>query len=221
MASRRTFFRSTGVIALLACAAASLWTAEAAAQDDSQDGSQDTTASLNVFISPSGKPFRAPANKPYPVVDWFNAADKDHDGKLTKAEFRADADAYFHELDINKDGVIDGREVAYYERITAPEIIQSFVPDQGQPQQSGDDNTSKPKELPQGGAWYGLLGEPEPVAAADTNFDNVITYAEFMQATDERWKLLDPDKKGYITLDSLPQTPIQAKLAQQQRHHRR
>jgi Ca2+-binding EF-hand superfamily protein len=206
MPSRRTFARS-GVLALLACATAGAWTAGAAAQD-----SDSTAVNLNVFISPSGKPFRADPGKPYPVVDWFNAADKDHDGKLTKAEFRADADAFFHELDVNKDGVIDQREVAYYERVTAPEIIQSFTPDQGLPQ---DDNAPKQKDPPNGGGWYGLLGEPEPVAAADTNFDNVITYAEFMQATDERWKLLDPDKKGYITLDSLPRTPIQDKLAQQ------
>ena len=206
MASRRTASRSTGVLALLACAAALAWTAGAAAED--------MTAPLNLFISPSGKPFRADPGKPYPVVDWFNAADKDHDRKLTQAEFRADADAFFHELDINKDGVIDSREVAYYEKITAPEIIQSFVPDQG----AQDDNSSSRHEQPQGGAWYGLLGEPEPVAAADTNFDGVITYAEFMQTTDERWKLLDPDRKGYITLDSLPQTPIQAKLAHVQAH---
>jgi Ca2+-binding EF-hand superfamily protein len=216
MPSRRTFSRSTGLLALLACAAAAAWTAEAAAQDSNTDAS--TTANLNVFISPSGKPSRADPGKPYPVVDWFNAADKDHDGKLTKAEFRADADAFFHELDVNKDGAIDQREVAYYERVTAPEIIQSFTPDQGLP---ADDNAPKQKDPPNGGGWYGLLGEPEPVAAADTNFDNVITYAEFMQATDERWKLLDPDKKGYITLDSLPQTPIQAKLAQQQPRHKR
>jgi len=207
MASRRTASRSTGVLALLACAAACAWTAGAAAED--------LASPLNLFISPSGKPFRADPGKPYPVADWFNAADKDHDGKLTKAEFRADAEAFYQELDINKDGVIDSREVAYYEKITAPEIIQSFVPDQGQ-----DDSSSK-KELPQGGAWYGLLGEPEPVASADTNFDGVITHAEFMQATDERWKLLDPDKKGYVTLDSLPQTPIQAKLTRVQSHKRR
>lgn len=209
MASRRTALRSTGVLALLAFAAVGAWTAGAAAQDI------DTTAPLNVFISPSGKPFRAEADKPYPVVDWFNAADKDHDGKLTKAEFRADAEAFFHELDINKDRVIDSREVAYYEKVTAPEIIQSFAPDLGQ-----QDGGAK-HDMPQGGAWYGLLGEPEPVAAADTNFDNVITYAEFMQATDERWKLLDPDKKGYITLDGLPQTPIQAKLARAHPRKRR
>jgi Ca2+-binding EF-hand superfamily protein len=209
MASRRTASRSTGVLAVLACAAAVAWTAGAAAQD--------STAPLNLFISPSGKPFRADADKPYPVADWFNAADKDHDGKLTKAEFRADADAYFHELDVNKDGVIDSREVAYYEKVTAPELIQSFVPNQG----GQDDSSSKQHELPQGGAWYGLLGEPEPVAAADTNFDGVITYKEFMEATDERWKLLDPDKKGYITLDGLPQTPIQAKLAHAQPHKKR
>lgn len=209
MASRRTAFRSTGVLALLACAAAGAWATGAAAQDI-------ITGPLNVFISPSGKPFRAASDKPYPVVDWFNAADKDHDGKLTKAEFEADAAAFFHELDINKDGTIDSKEVGYYEKITAPEIIESFTPNQGQQEDDGPKH-----DTPQGGAWYGLLGEPEPVAAADTNFDGVITYPEFMQATDERWKLLDPDKKGYITLDRLPQTPIQAKLNRQERRRRR
>ena len=213
MATRRTAFRSTGVVALLACVAAGAWTAGAAAQD--------SIASLNVFISPSGQPFRAAADKPYPVVDWFKAADKNHDGKLTYAEFRADADAFFHVLDINKDGVIDSREVAYYEKITAPEIIESFTPDQGQQQDDDDNSSSSRHQQPQGGAWYGLLGEPEPVAAADTNFDGVITYAEFMQTTDQRWKLLDPNNKGYITLDSLPETPIQAKLDQMNRRHRR
>jgi hypothetical protein len=57
------------------------------------------------------------------VVDWFKGADKDGDGKLTLAEFQADAERFFHVLDINKDGVIDHREIYYYEHKICPEML--------------------------------------------------------------------------------------------------
>jgi hypothetical protein len=77
----------------------------------------------NVFYSPSGRPYRAKAGAPYPVVDWFNQADANHDGKLDKAEFLADAMAFFETLDRNGDGVISPQEVAFYEQRIAPEVL--------------------------------------------------------------------------------------------------
>ena len=77
----------------------------------------------NVFISLSGEPFRAPAGAPYPVAAWFGRADSDHDGRLTRAEARADALAFFDRLDKNHDGVLDGLEVQDYEQTVAPEIL--------------------------------------------------------------------------------------------------
>ena len=53
----------------------------------------------NVFISPAGEPFRAPPDQPYPVADWFNRADADHDAALSRAEFKADSLAFFDRLD--------------------------------------------------------------------------------------------------------------------------
>jgi len=77
----------------------------------------------NTFISPEGKPYRAPPGQPYPVVTWFASADTDHDGKLTLTEFRKDAEAFFTELDANHDGIIDGFELQAYEQKVAPEIL--------------------------------------------------------------------------------------------------
>ena len=77
----------------------------------------------NVFIAPMGKPFRAKAGAPYPVVDWFKGADKNGDGKLDHAEFMADAGAFFDYLDLNHDGSLSSFEVEVYERRVAPEII--------------------------------------------------------------------------------------------------
>ena len=76
-----------------------------------------------LFISPMGEPFRAKPPAPYPVDLWFKGADKDGDGKLDLAEFQADAERFFHVLDINRDGVIDHREIYYYEHKIVPEIL--------------------------------------------------------------------------------------------------
>jgi hypothetical protein len=77
----------------------------------------------NVFIAPMGKPFRAKDGAPYPVVDWFKAADKNGDGKLDHAEYMADAGAFFDVLDLNHDGALSSFEVEVYERRVAPEIL--------------------------------------------------------------------------------------------------
>jgi hypothetical protein len=48
-----------------------------------------------------------------------------------------------------------------------------------------------------------LINEPEPVTGADFNLDSHITLAEWMQATDQRFDLLDTDKTGRLTYEAL------------------
>ena len=38
-----------------------------------------------VFIAPSGKPFRAPLGQAYPIATWFAEADRNHDGKISES----------------------------------------------------------------------------------------------------------------------------------------
>jgi hypothetical protein len=89
-------------------------------------GGPDAGQRPSLFISPAGQPFHASAGAPYPVAAWFEQADRDHDGKITREEFRADFEAYFHVLDANHDGVIDGFEIADYEQKIAPEILSDL-----------------------------------------------------------------------------------------------
>ena len=112
--SRRQF---VSTIAAGTAAAGLAGAGVARAQDD------DDVASVNVFISPCGQPFRAPRGAPYPVVDWFKATDKNGDGKIDHAEFLADAAAFFKILDRNHDGILDTYDVAVYEHRIAPEIL--------------------------------------------------------------------------------------------------
>ena len=76
-----------------------------------------------LFISPMGEPFRAKTPAPYPIVAWFKGADANGDGKLDLPEFQADAERFFHTLDLTKDGVIDHREIFYYEHELVPEVL--------------------------------------------------------------------------------------------------
>ena len=80
-----------------------------------------------LFIAPMGEPFRAGPVAPDPVTAWFAQLDTNHDGRITLAEFTADADRFFAKLDTDHDGELIPSEVSAYERDIAPEI-RLYVP---------------------------------------------------------------------------------------------
>lgn len=134
-----------------------------------------------VFVSPSGEPFRPGPGVTDPFEAWFAGADANHDGRLDRAEFRADAVRFFKRLDTDGDGVIDGFEVAAYEKSVAPELN---IDGQGF---SG-----------KGGVAEALLAEPEPVSGADANLDSRISMTEWIAAADRRFDLLDTRRQGFL-----------------------
>lgn len=186
-----------------------------------------------VFISPMGEPFRGPGGRAALTAAWFAAADTDHDGHLTAAEMRADAARFFTTLDTDGDGEIDPAELSHYENDVAPEIrVRDAGPGArssgghgggggGGGRRgggggghrggggSGSDASSSVGATPhqslgvQGAARYGLLDLPEPVAAADTDFNRSITAREFAAAAAARFDLLDADGDGYLTMAKL------------------
>jgi hypothetical protein len=208
---------------------------------------QDDDTPPNVFISPCGRPFRAPMAAPYPVTDWFKLADANGDGKLDHAEFMADSEAFFKILDLNGDGVLDGYEISIYEHRIAPEILgyrvdvgalqPPWIP--GRPRlwraqsssmpsphsQMDTEPTDKPQkqtidESGQGASPYGLFNAPEPVTAADFDFRGLVAKANFMKLADRHFTALDKTGAGYLTLAGLPKTLIQQKLEHTGKHRR-
>ena len=70
----------------------------------------------------------------------------------------------------------------------------------------------------QGGARYGLLNIPEPVAAADTDFNRADHLAGIPAAAIARFQLLDSARQGRLTLaqlEALPHGPSTRSQAQE------
>jgi len=189
------------------------------------------------FISPMGEAFRAHSATDDTLANWFYQADRNRDGVLTPDEMQADAERFFAKLDTSHDGQIDPDELAHYEWEVAPEIqvMSKTRRAPGQPapvvKQTSDDEDqlSEPERRRdqkkrrdeayaslgfggglQGAARYALLNIPEPVAAADADFNRAITLDEFREAALARFQLLDSAHEGRLTLaqlEALPHAP--------------
>jgi len=172
----------------------------------------------SVFISPSGEPLRPGPATPRPFEAWFARADTDHDGRISRAEFRADAEAFFRRLDANADDRIDGFEIAAYERDVAPELEAATergihqpghadgVRGAGRDSHGGlDRRRGRPgaKGGGPGAAYVSLLDEPEPVSGADLDVDSRVSAAEWLQTADRRFDRLDAARAGFLAHDAL------------------
>jgi Ca2+-binding EF-hand superfamily protein len=176
------------------------------------------------FISPMGEPFRARSTAEDTLAKWFAQADRNHDGVLTVDEMQADANRFFATLDSDHDGEIGPEELVHYEWEIAPEI-QVNSRTRRQPGEPSADSRQKERWRPgdsdedraledrgrrdrkggglQGAARYGLLNMPEPVAAADADFNRGISRDEFRQAAIARFQLLDTGHQGRLGLAQL------------------
>ena len=174
------------------------------------------------FVSPMGEPFRPRRPDEDALADWFQQADRNHDGFLTLDEMVADADRFFATLDTDHNGEIDPEELMAYEWEIAPEIqVNSKLrrpraaavdakpitdtrrDDAKGRKRPGWEGYDPLDGSPQGAARYSLINMPEPVAAADADFNRAITLAEFREAAVSRFQLLDKGRTGRLTVPQL------------------
>jgi Ca2+-binding EF-hand superfamily protein len=148
------------------------------------------------FISPMGEPFRTGTTAEEGLAAWFQQADTNHDGALTMDEMKADAQRFFLTLDTNHDGEIDPDEINNYETAVAPEVRSGMS-------WGGFTGGDQMNDEATGGGALGLLSIPEPVAAADSNFNRGVSAVEFEQAAAKRFHLLDSSGTGKLTVAQL------------------
>jgi hypothetical protein len=185
----------TIVAALLACTAL-----PAVAQQPPAHGNHRT------FISPMGQPFHGDNAAPDPERAWFDSADGNHDGTVTRAEFQADASRFFTTLDRKHDGEIDPDDIDYYESTVAPEV-RSGSGGPGIVASSSDPDGGKAPSYDAGklgAARFSYFQLPEPVTAADRNFNRGVDAREFAEAADKRFTSLDTNHDGKLGWDELP-----------------
>lgn len=197
---------------------------------DGGGGAAVSQGPRQTFIAPSGEPFHAPGNAPYPVAQWFSGADKNGDGKLDFNEFETDFLRFFDQVDTDHDGAIDGGERMNYETMIAPETIGGTVAGKGS-RGSGSGGKTYDKDSDtwvgngdsgaartvMGAARYDLLGLPEPVAAMDVRVRGRVSRNDAHEAAQLRFNQLDAAHRGYLTLDSLPRTFSQSGPATKRR----
>jgi len=179
------------------------------------------SAQALTFISPMGEPFRTAPGDKAPEQVWFERADASHDGRITLAEFMADAGRFFRTLDANRDGRIGPEEIQHYEDDIAPETQDGFRGRDGSRRhrvarstqtQADEDNITSTYLIPpegyeagnMGAARFSYLDLPEPVAAADTDFDRTISPSEYVAAARRRFAALDANQDGALMRDELP-----------------
>ncbi|HKP35023.1 MAG TPA: hypothetical protein VJT70_09630 [Sphingomicrobium sp.] len=172
-----------------------------------------------------GEPFRARSEADDTLARWFSQADRNSDGLLTLDEMVADAARFFATLDTNHDREIDPDEIAHYEWEVAPDIQvmsprrrvqgdryprdkQAGLGGRRHHERSRRAERIEAEQLGiggalQGAARYGLLNIPEPVAAADTDFNRGITLEEFTSAAALRFQFLDSAKQRVLNLPQL------------------
>ncbi len=179
------------------------------------------------FISPMGEPFRGRSDSRDAFLAWFAQADRNRDGVLIPVEIQADAERFFARLDSNQDGQIDPDELVQYEWEVAPEIqvnsklkrprseVVSDAQSRSKRRRGGDRDQPYDPDGLQGAARYALLNMPQPVAAADADFNRAISLSEFRHAAADRFQLLDSSRNGNLELaeleSRLPKLPSRGK----------
>ena len=168
-----------------------------------------------LFISPMGEPFHGTREAP-PEAAWFDGADTNHDGSLTPEEMVADADRFFQALDVDKSGEIDPVEIERYETEIAPEVRTGEVSVSSRDDADASGDPDSMAGMPQGldkystrhgAVMFGYFGFPEPVMAADANFNRGVSRREFQIAALQRYKLLDANGDGILQRAELPPPP--------------
>jgi Ca2+-binding EF-hand superfamily protein len=151
------------------------------------------------ILSPNAEPLTGGALGQRPCREaldgWVARIDTDHDGRISRAEFLADARAQFARMDLDQDGFITADELSTYR--------DPFLPHEEPAPLRRPRPEGGPGQPPAGGPGRepsGPTATADPVMSADTNLDFKVSLDEFLRQATALFDSLDIDHSG--TLDS-------------------
>lgn len=173
----------------------------------------DKPKSARLFYSPNGEPLNGgPLGQPtcpQAMASWFDRVNVHHDGKLTREEFLADAQAQYQRMDIDHNGYLVSEEL---ERFRKPYRADMPIDAEKQAKDSSDRSPRGERAERKGGGRFGPdtdprdhggtpTAMPDPVLSADTNNDFKVTLEEFMAQAQSTFNDLDADRDGVLSKD--------------------
>src|SRR5262249_9368560 len=126
----------------------------------------------------------------------MKAADLNKDGKLTLEEVLFGAGRIFHELDANKDNVVDSRELV--EGLTRLLVAGFGMPGMPTAKKWEQPANLKTKRKPPTAMGMGFFVTDPLLKVIDTNHDDKVTLEEWLAAVKRFYERADKDKKGAI-----------------------
>ena len=181
---------------------------------------QPAQAKSSVYLSLMGEPFRTNAAGEDPFDQWFKLADRDGDGAISRLELQQDAQAFFATLDVDGDKVIDGDEMAAYERDAPsrtrvaggegatlssrrPTPTSSAPVPKGQVAIVSSGSVPSATRVHPGGGRNTSTDVAQPVAMTDLNLDRRVTVEEFNKAAARRFTNYDTDQDNKLSRKEL------------------
>jgi len=165
-------------------------------------------------FSPNGEPLvgsQWPTACSDAMETWFDRVDTDHDGRLTMAEWEADAVRQFKAMDLRHDGKLTAAGLSTYRQsVMGSRYASISTPEAGARRRARDDDDSggysgesrrrrDDSAMPAPDAKGTMpADQPDPVMSADTDLDGSVTLEEFLVLVRQNFADLDRDRTGSI-----------------------
>ncbi len=173
----------TLAVTLSACAQLDFGKHPAHASDDRR---HDATPAL--LFSPNGEPLSGGVPCGDAMSQWFGRVDGNHDDRIDRTEFLADARVQFERMDLDHNGFV-----------TADELTAFRIPFLNK-SRSDDDVAEAPRHRSRGEEdGVRPASGTDPVMSADTNLDFKVSLDEFLKQAASIFDHLDTDHDGALS----------------------